>query len=204
MERTDEMNSQAARLGPRFRKAMVYAACLHEGQARKETKVPYIAHLLAVCALVLENGADGDVAIAALLHDAVEDQGGRITLGAIHRKFGERVAKIVEECTDSFETPKPPWEGRKAQYILRLASASAGARLVATADKLHNVRSILIDYRQIGDEIWKRFKRSKDATLGYYRRVTEELRKPTPGPLVDELIRTLEELEKVTANSQSD
>ncbi len=204
MERTDEMDSQGARLGPRFRKAMVYAACLHAGQTRKETKVPYIAHLLAVAALVLENGAGEDAAIAALLHDAVEDQGGKITFDAIRRKFGERVAKIVEECTDSFESPKPPWEGRKAQFIERLRSASPEARLIVAADKLHNARSILIDYRQIRDEVWKRFKRSKDKTLEYYRKVAQILVETTPGPLVDELNRTLRELEKVTTSSKSD
>jgi (p)ppGpp synthase/HD superfamily hydrolase len=203
MDVTKGMVSESARLGPRFRKAMVYAACLHAGQTRKETSVPYFAHLMAVTALVLENNADEDVAIAALLHDAVEDQGGRITFDAIQLKFGERVAKIVEECTDSFESPKPPWEGRKSRFIARLPFISPDARLVVAADKLHNVRSILFDHRQIGGQIWKRFKRDKDETLGYYRRVTEVLCETTPCPLVDELKRTLEVLTEVSASSRS-
>ncbi len=192
---------QSNRLGPRFRKAMVYAACLHANQARKGTDVPYLAHLLAVAGLALENGGDEDVAIAALLHDAVEDQGGQITLGAIRQKFGERVAKIVEECTDSLITPKPPWEERKAKYIAHLRKASADARLVSAADKLHNVRAILFDYRRIGDAVWARFSRSKEATLAYYRRVADILRETSPSPIVDELDRVVKELEHLAENS---
>jgi GTP pyrophosphokinase len=144
---------------------MVYAACLHAGQTRKRTDRPYIGHLLGVTALVLENGGDEDEAIAALLHDAVEDQGGVITLEAIRRKFGDRVARIVEGCTDSFTTPKPPWRQRKEDYLARLRTALPDVRLVSAADKLNNAREILRDYRTEGEAVWARFNGGKDGTL---------------------------------------
>ena len=108
------------RLSARFEDALAYAAHLHAGQPRKDTAIPYVAHLLAVCSLVLEDGGDEDEAIAALLHDGPEDAGGHETLEEIRRRFGDRVADIVADCSDTFETPKPPWRERKEAYLAHL------------------------------------------------------------------------------------
>src|SRR4051794_14565870 len=131
----------------RFEDALVYATRLHAQQVRKGSGVPYIAHLLAVTAIAMEYGADEDTAIAALLHDAVEDQGGAATREAIRRRFGERVVAIVDGCTDTEVTPKPPWRARKDAYVAHVLVAPPDVRLVSAADKLHNARSILADYR---------------------------------------------------------
>jgi (p)ppGpp synthase/HD superfamily hydrolase len=191
------------RLTARFRKAMVYAACLHEGQGRKGTTRPYVGHLLGVTALVLQHGGDEDQAIAALLHDAVEDQGGLITLDAIRRKFGERVAQLVEGCTDSFITPKPAWRERKLAYIAHTRSATADVRLIAAADKLYNVREILQDYRQAGDAVWSRFAGAKEGSLWYYREMVQAFSDAGAHAAVDELVeeleRTLRELERLAS-----
>ncbi len=145
----------------RFEHALVFAAQLHREQRRKGSSIPYVSHLLAVAALVIEHGGDEDEAIAALLHDAIEDQGGAQTREKILCRFGERVTGIVEGCTDSETIPRPPWENRKRVYIERLNEASASVRLVCAADKLHNVRSILSDYHNLDEEIWQRFEGRK-------------------------------------------
>ena len=183
----------------RFEEALVYTARLHAGQTRKGGSIPYISHLLAVTGLVLEQGGDEDEAIAALLHDAVEDQGGRPTLDEIRRRFGDRVAGIVEGCTDAFTTPKPPWRGRKEAYLAHLPQASASVHLVSAADKLHNARTILADYRQSGETVWERFNGGRDGTLWYNRALVEALRAGGPSPLVEELERVVAELERLAS-----
>ena len=138
-------------LSRRYAEAFAYASALHARQVRKGTNVPYLSHLMSVSALVLEDGGDEDEAIAGLLHDAVEDQGGRPTLEEIERRFGEKVARIVLACSDSETEPKPPWRERKERYVAHIRHAEADVRRVSSADKLHNARSILADYRVIGD-----------------------------------------------------
>jgi len=171
---------KARKLGPRFRRAFLFAAEKHAGQARKASTTPYIAHLMGVASLVLEFGGDEDQAIAALLHDVVEDCGGAPMLKEVRRKFGDRVAQVVEGCTDSFTNPKPPWRERKENYLRHLKSADAATRLVSAADKLNNIRSILSDYREVGESIWERFNGGRDGTLWYYRALLDEfLRKPS-------------------------
>src|SRR6266478_10145006 len=128
------------RLSGQFEKALVYATRIHGGQLRKKTRIPYIAHILGVCAIAMEYGANETEAIAALLHDAVEDCGGAKRLRDIERKFGKKVAKIVEGCTDTNQTPKPPWLERKQAYIAHLRKAPASTQIVSAADKLHNLR----------------------------------------------------------------
>jgi (p)ppGpp synthase/HD superfamily hydrolase len=163
-----------ALLGERFERALVLAAQLHRDQVRKGTGVPYVSHLLAVAALVLEHGGDEDEAIAALLHDAPEDQGGHPTLARIHAEFGPRVAALVEGATDTFETPKPPWRARKERYLAHLADsagADAGALRLALADKLHNARITLADLHKLGPEVWERFSGKRDGTLWYLKSV---------------------------------
>lgn len=187
-------------LSSRFTEAIAYATELHADQVRKGSGVPYIAHLLGVASLVLEYGGDEDEAIAALLHDAIEDQGGAKTREAIRKSFGDRVTEIVNGCTDADDTiPKPPWRQRKEAYIARLPQESASVRLVSAADKLYNARSIVRDYRQIGEEIWQRFAGKKEGTLWYYRSVVAALRSSAPNPLVEELGQVVAELEQLSS-----
>jgi (p)ppGpp synthase/HD superfamily hydrolase len=181
----------------RFEYALRYAAHVHAGQVRKGSETPYIAHLLAVTALVMENGGDEEEIIAALLHDAPEDQGGRERLDDIRQRFGARVAGIVEGCTDTFEDPKPDWLPRKKAYLARLVAASPSVRRVAAADKLHNARCILADYREEGNELWARFSAGPDGVLWYYRGAVEALRKAGTDRVVEELDRVVSELERV-------
>ena len=194
----------AAKLTARFEEALVYATRLHAQQKRKGTDIPYVAHLLSVAALVLEDGGDQDEAIAALLHDAVEDQGGRATLEEIRRRFGERVASIVEACSDADTIPKPPWRARKERYLEHLRQAPPDVRRISAADKLHNARAILADLRQLGDAVWDRFSGGKAGTLWYYRTLVQayqegESGEAESGPLVEELDRVVAEIERLVA-----
>jgi (p)ppGpp synthase/HD superfamily hydrolase len=183
-------------LGPRLQRAFRYAAQQHAGQTRKQSAVPYLSHLMAVASLVLEAGGGEDIAIAALLHDVVEDCGGMPRLLEIRRRFGARVAKIVEGCTDSFGDPKPPWLERKKNYLRRLKQADAATRLVSASDKLHNVRTVLTDYRQHGESVWKRFQGGREGTLWYYRAISDEFRRQTANRVTRELELAVRELGK--------
>jgi GTP pyrophosphokinase len=185
---------------PRFRDALLYAAQLHAEQTRKGSGTPYIAHLLAVAAIVLEHGGSEDEAIAALLHDAIEDQGGDATRQEIRRRFGDAVTAIVEGCTDTDQTPKPPWRARKEAYLAHLATASASVRLVSAADKLHNARTLVSDYRQLGEALWQRFNGGRDGTLWYYRELVKAYRRAGTSPLVEELARIVDELHGLANN----
>jgi (p)ppGpp synthase/HD superfamily hydrolase len=187
------------KLTRRFEQALLFATRKHASQIRKGTGTPYISHLVSVSALVLEAGGDEDLAIAALLHDVVEDCGGAPMLKEVRRRFGERVADVVEACSDTDTTPKPPWRKRKEQYIRHLRTADAGMRLVSVADKLHNARSILADYREIGEPIWQRFQGKREGTLWYYQALLAEFRRKYRNRLVDELERVVAELEAVVA-----
>jgi GTP pyrophosphokinase len=186
-------------LTPRFDEALTYAARLHAFQSRKRTDVPYVAHLLSVTAIVLEHGGDEDEAIAALLHDAVEDQGGAPRLAEILEKYGPRVAAIVANCTDTDLTPKPPWRERKEAYLEHLTTADRSTQLVSAADKLHNVRSLAEDYRTAGEEIWARFNGGREGTLWYYRAVFDRLEKLVGSTIHDQLRRAIEELEQLAS-----
>ncbi len=185
------------KLSARFEEALAYAAQLHAGQLRKGTKIPYVAHLLSVASIALRHGAGEDEAIAALLHDAVEDQGGAATRREIRRRFGENVARIVDGCTDSDATPKPPWRPRKEAYIAQVRNAPPSVRLVSAADKLDNARAILADYRRVGEEIWNRFTGGKAGTLWYYRALLKVFRENGSSPLIDELERVVSEIERL-------
>ncbi len=186
----------------RFEEAFCFAFRLHATQKRKGTDIPYIAHLMSVAALVIEDGGDEDEAIAGLLHDAVEDQGGRKTLEEIRRRFGERVAGIVEGCTDAETLPKPPWLARKKRYIDHLRLAPPEVRRVSSADKLHNARAILADYRHEGERLWARFNAGRDDILWYYLALVQAFKAAGSGPIVDELDRVVTELERLVAESK--
>lgn len=184
-----------SRLTPRFEEALVFATQLHARQIRKGSQTPYVAHLLGVTALVLENGGDEDTAIAALLHDAVEDQGGLKTLNEIRQRFGTRVADIVEACSDTFTFPKPPWRKRKQAYLDHLPDTTPEARLVSLADKLHNARSILRDLSQDGELVWNKFNGGKQGTLWYYHSLVEIFQQLDDNYLVSELTRVVSEID---------
>jgi len=190
-------------LSQRFEDALVYAARLHAKQIRKGTTIPYVSHLLSVASIVLEHGGNEVEAIAALLHDAIEDQGGTETREEIRRRFGDAVVSIVDGCTDAEVIPKPPWKERKEQYIARLSHASPSILLVSAADKIHNARAILGDYRALGENLWDRFNGGKEGTLWYYKSLVDAFKQAAAGtalaPLIGELERVVGEIEKLSA-----
>jgi (p)ppGpp synthase/HD superfamily hydrolase len=191
-------------LGERFDRALALSSELHRRHWRKGTTIPYIAHLLGVASLVFEHGGGEDEAAAALLHDAVEDQGGASTLARIRAELGDLVADTVHAVSDTDVTPKPRWRERKERYLAHLPGASAPARLVSAADKLHNARAIVSDLRVLGEAVWGRFAGGRDGTLWYYRSLVDALRagRSPGGPpvtLLDELARTVAEMERLAA-----
>ena len=183
------------RLTEKFHEALTYAAEKHHRQTRKGGDVPYIGHLLSVAGLVIEAGGTERQAIAALLHDAAEDQGGKETLVEIRERFGADVERIVAECSDTFEDPKPPWRERKTSYIKHLKNASNDTILVSLGDKVDNARAILRDFRRSGSELWQRFSvKDPNDHLWYYRSLLDVYQHKTDSWLVDELRRTLDAL----------
>ncbi len=183
-------------LGERFEEALAWTSSLHRRQARKGPAVPYVAHLLAVCSLVLEAGGDEDEAIAALLHDAVEDQGGTPRLDEIRSRYGDRVAEIVDGCTDAYESPKPAWQKRKQDFIDSLDQATDSVLLVVTADKLHNVQSTIESIKAEGPSVWERF-RGRERALWYYQQVTNVLERRSPTSLTRRLRSAVDTLESL-------
>ena len=184
-------------LTDRFPQAISYAFELHREQKRKGTGIPYIGHLLEVAGIVLEYGGNEDEAIAALLHDAVEDQGGPKTREEIRIRFGENVVKIVDDCSDTDKDPKPPWKERKEAYLEHLTHASQSTILVSAADKLHNVRSIIKDSRLEGEGVWDRFNGKKEGTLWYYRELIKTYKKIGNSSIISELERAFDDLENI-------
>ncbi len=195
--------TKAGRFGERFIAALEYAARKHQGQNRKgSVPVPYIGHLLGVASIVIEDGGDEDEAIAALLHDSVEDQGGAETREEIRSRFGERVAAIVDGCSDTDASPKPPWHQRKAEYIERLVRADPSVVRVSLADKLYNARETLLDVQEEGDSVWERFNVGREEQLWYYRSLVAVFRKRRGDDvLVRELARIVSELERTKADA---
>lgn len=195
-----QMHQPPVALSPRFREALATAFHYHSRQVRKGSGVPYLSHLLAVAAMVLENGGDEDVAVAALLHDAVEDQGGDATLEVIRTRFGDRVASLVRACSDCLESPKPPWRERKEAYLQHLETASADALLITLADKIHNARTIAEDLEREGAGVWDRFRGGRSGTLWYYRSLLQRLQCRNLHPhLVRELGTLVERLRRLAA-----
>ena len=179
-------------LSTRFEQALVYATRLHAPQRRKGTDIPYVSHLLAVTSLVLEAGGDEEEAIAALLHDGPEDQGGRETLAEIRERFGDRVGDIVAACSDTFEAKKPAWKTRKQAYLDHLRDAAPSVLLVSCADKLHNARAILADYRRHGETLWDRFNGGREDVLWYYSELARIFGEHGPEALAVQLARVVE------------
>lgn len=183
-------------LTERFDNALAYASALHRTQVRKGTQIPYISHLMAVSSLVIEHGGNEDQAIAGLLHDAAEDQGGEATLRDIRTRYGDAVADIVVDCTDAWTDPKPAWRTRKEEYLAKLPSEGVSSLLVSAADKLHNARSILFDHSIIGPVIWSRFSVQRDQTLWYYRALSDVFTVAMPSGLSAELARAVGAMER--------
>jgi (p)ppGpp synthase/HD superfamily hydrolase len=201
--------TKATVLTDRFDRALLYATHVHGGQVRKGTSTPYVAHLLAVAATVLEYGGDEDLAVAALLHDSVEDQGGAARLDDIRNRFGEPVARIVEACSDSLANtakgePKADWLERKKAYIAKLRRADEDILWVSLADKVHNARTILRDLRKpdIGEKVWARFNVSTKQTLWYYRSLADIFSKRLSNQLSNELHEIVEVLEAGLAKTR--
>ena len=190
-------------LTPRFLAAAALASEVHRGQRRKGTNIPYMAHLLVVTGLVLEDGGDEDEAVAAMLHDAVEDGGGRPMIQLISREFGPRVADIVEACSDSIDEDgeKPPWRQRKERYLVHLAEVTDdGVLRVSLADKVHNARSLVRDHREEGARLWERFPtRTIEDQLWYYGALLELFESRRPGPLTKDLREAADELTALAA-----
>ena len=189
--------------GEKFQEALLYAARLHRHQKRKGTDTLYINHLLAVTAIVGESGGTENEVVAALLHDAPEDQGGKERLEDIRTRFGATVAEIVDGCTDTYEEPKPAWRPRKEAYIERISSQPASVQLVSAADKLHNARAILSDLRDIGEDLWDRFTGGKEGTLWYYRALVGAYTADKASLVVEELNRVVREIEALANHTAS-
>jgi len=192
-------------LSPRFANALAFAFEVHREQTKKSTRIPYISHLLEVAGTVLTYGGDEDEAIAALLHDAVEDHSDVVSFELLAERFGARVAAIVESCSDTSVSPKPPWKARKEHYIEHLRSADESVMIVSAADKLSNARAVLKDYRIAADGVWDRFNAGKREQLWYYRTVTETLKlrggETRIQPLIEELDRAVSELERLCGST---
>ena len=199
-------------LGPRFADALTFAYDAHIDQLRKGGAIPYIGHLLGVCSLVIEEGGGEDAAIAALLHDAVEDQGGQAMLDEIRERFGGPVGEIVLACSDTLVTPKPPWRERKGSYLDHLASQPAEVRLVSLADKLFNARAIKRDYEKVGEELWDRFKgkcdprtrgQVRDDQLWYYTELSRTFTRLSRGVhMTSELSVVVAELKRLVGRKK--
>lgn len=174
-------------LSPKFEKALSFATQLHATQYRKGSKAPFITHLLSVCAIILEDGGTEDEAIAGLLHDAVEDQGGLKTLEAIKNTFGERIAQIVLECSETHLSPKPPWKERKVQSLAKMKQISDSAIRVVLADKVHNSQSLIREHQKYGTIIWNNFKAGREGTVWYFNQVCAVLNERTNSELIHEL-----------------
>ena len=184
------------KLTSRFDDAFIYTHEVHGEQVRKGNQAPYIAHLMGVASIVIDDGGSEDEAIAALLHDAAEDQGGRERLNDIRARFGDAVAKIVEDCTDSWETPKRPWIDRKRAYVEHAESLAPSSLRVAAADKVHNAYAILRDLRNTGDQVWARFNAPADDVIAYYEGLVRAFRHSGGGRLVDELERIVRAIQR--------
>jgi HD domain len=188
-------------LGPRFEAALLYAAHVHGGQRRKGTSIPYVSHLLGVASLVLDDGGDEDEGIAALLHDAAEDQGGQDRLDDISIRFGERVARIVDGCSDTLETPKPAWLERKKAYVERLEHEPTDVLKVSLADKLYNARAIVRDVASTGPAAWARFNAAPLDLASYYGALADVFVRSYPGPMASQLAEVVERLKELATQA---
>lgn len=188
------------RYGHRVVDAMTLMCELHADQVRKGSGEAYISHPMAVAAITAQYGGDENQFIAALLHDAVEDQGGRPTLERIREAFGERVADLVWGCSDTDEQPKPPWRKRKEAHLRKIADAPPDVRLILAADKIHNAQTIIQGLREKGPAVWDRFKGGREGTLWYYEQMQQTLGRDWEHSILLELADTIERLRSAAAS----
>ncbi|MBI5095309.1 MAG: bifunctional (p)ppGpp synthetase/guanosine-3',5'-bis(diphosphate) 3'-pyrophosphohydrolase [Candidatus Hydrogenedentes bacterium] len=181
--------------------AFALAFDLHRNQMRKDSEIPYVTHLMGVAAIVGDYGGSEAQVIASLLHDAVEDQGGKDTLAIIQERFGEEVAGYVLACSDTHISPKPPWLERKKAFLTEVAKASPEVKLIVAADKLHNLRTILKDLRIVGDMVWRRFNGGRDGSLWYHAEIVRALGQGWSHPLLVELADTVDALHRAAARA---
>ena len=185
-------------MSERFVGAVEFANELHGDQIRKGTTVPYISHLLIVSGIVLQHGGSEDEAIGALLHDTVEDCGGKPVMDRIHKRFGDKIVDLVDGCSEKDIQPKPPWLERKKSYIENIKSSTPSVRLITCADKIHNASSIILEYRKVGEKVWDRFKGNKTETLWFYSSFIEAMQAAGENrPILNELILVVNELEEL-------
>ncbi|NIP42773.1 MAG: HD domain-containing protein [Aliifodinibius sp.] len=178
--------------------AFAYAYKLHADQKRKGSDTPYIAHLMSVAARVYEMGGSETEIIAALLHDSVEDQGGRTVLDEIHDRFGDEVAQIVLNCSDSMGKPKPPWRERKVAFLARIKTFDESTLRVVLADKTHNVSSTLLDLKTNAQStVWKKFNGGKSGSIWYYTQLKLELSKRIDSIYMDEFCAIVDEIVRI-------
>jgi GTP pyrophosphokinase len=203
----DKPDKGASKLTSRFTDAFAFAFDVHRGQTKKGGSVPYISHLLEVAGTVLSFGGTEDEAIAALLHDTVEDHPDIASFETVAKRFGPRVAEIVESCSDSNVIPKPPWKPRKEKYIVHLRDAGEAVLMVSAADKLSNARAVMKDYREVGEEVWNRFNAGKTDQLWYYGAVTKALTDAAGNgrarAIVEELSRAVKQLEELCGGASN-
>lgn len=183
----------------RFEDALVFSNQVHASQKRKGSGAPYFAHIMGVTALVLEDGGSEEEAIAALLHDSAEDQGGKAMLAAIRDKFGEKTARIVEECSDTLVAPKPPWKKRKENHLRVLETASDETIRIMLADKVYNARNLLRGLTEHGDQVWENFKGGRDGTLWYFRQMHTLFSQRHSGYMLNEFTRLIQAIETFPA-----
>ncbi len=200
------MTDKDNKLTPLLYTALELAFSLHGRDARKKSPVPYLAHLLSVCAMVQMDGGNEEEAIAALLHDALEDKSTEISREKIRKQFGEKVLNIIEISSDTPPDyaggPKPPWKVRKEAYIKHIYETDPSLLRVTVADKIDNARAILADHQRIGDEVWGRFNAGKEDQLCYYRSCVEAFGATGfKGPLLEELTRLVDQLLKLKGNT---
>jgi GTP pyrophosphokinase len=204
-----ETFTDAPLLTDRFDRALHLATDHHRAQLRKGTEIPYVSHLFGVTALVLEMGGGENETIAALLHDAVEDGGGEPMLERIRSEFGDDVARIVRANSDTIVEPKPPWLARKQAYVASISGKQADELRVSLADKLHNTRAILRDFRTHGNFVWERFSAGERGVRWYYRAMHQALseRRDDLGaaalPVLDDLGWTVDEIDRLATARRS-
>ena len=181
---------------PLLSKATAMAIDLHANQPRKGSDAPYLCHLYGVTSLVLEQGGADNVAAAAMLHDAAEDQGGQVILNQVGNDVDKRVAELVLACSDTLEDPKPPWRERKERAIASLSNADRETCLIKAADVLHNLQSCIDDYARIGNDLWQNFKGGRDGLIWYFGEVTNAIRNRAPDDLVRRIDTALTQLKQ--------
>ena len=184
----------------KYKKALDFAYKIHFDQNRKKTNIPYFTHLVSVSNHVIESDGTTDEAIGGLLHDAVEDQGGLKTLKKIRKLFGNKVAQIVNECSDTLVVPKPPWLTRKKKYLSDIKKKSQSAMFVSLCDKLHNGTSIVNDYKRKGKEVWTRFTAKPKQVAWYYEGLYKEFSKHLKGHKVlkDNYLGVVKEIKRIS------